>query len=98
MPSSPVGVEFIDEKGGGPVCDYASASGRGSPNRRQGLPGGLGKTNCVKDAKEASDIGVRLGTPRAAERSYLYDEIERNLEHVRDFFQCCGCSLSPPFF
>jgi hypothetical protein len=51
--------------------DCASASGRGSPSRMQGLPGGLGKTNCVKDAKEAmSDIGVRLGTPSAAERSY----------------------------
>jgi hypothetical protein len=29
------------------------------------------------------DVGVRLGTPSTAERSYLYDEIERNLEHTR---------------
>jgi hypothetical protein len=28
----------------------------------------------------------------------LYNQIEWNLEHVGDFFQSCGCSLSPSAF
>ena len=28
----------------------------------------------------------------------LYDEIERDFEHICDFFQSCACSLSPSFF
>jgi hypothetical protein len=28
----------------------------------------------------------------------LYDQIKRQLENIRDFFQSCGCSLSPTTF
>ena len=31
-------------------------------------------------------------------RGGLDDKVKRNLEHVRNFFQRCGCSLSPSAF
>jgi hypothetical protein len=30
--------------------------------------------------------------------SFLYDQIKRNLERIRDLFQSCGCSFSPSAF
>jgi len=40
----------------------------------------------------------RLIVPHLRAHHTLCDEIKRNLEHVRDFLQSCGCSPSPSAF
>jgi hypothetical protein len=42
------------------------------------------------------ELVLRLASPDGT--MILYNQIKRNLEHVCDFFQSCGCSLSPSAF